>query len=554
MSSDDRKKAQERLGCGHSYALASMLMTRDFTCGRTSARAGLVLFLVAASGCPITPKYVRPEVPLAPEWSESNDARLAKAAINVAWWKSFNDAALDTLVELAYQQNLPLEESALRILEARAQLGIARAQQYPNSGGATATAALIGLRSHQDAPAPDITITSGSFPVGFDAQWEVDIWGKFRRGVRAARAAYYGTIAEYDGAIVSLSAEVARTYALIRTYQVLIQLARDNVKIQEDGLRIAESRFRNGATSGLDVSQATTLLETTRRTIPQLQVQERQAENALCTLIGRAPGCAPPLLTGAAVIPTAPGQVAVGVPAELIRRRPDIRGAELRAIAQCDRVGVARSDLFPKFTLTGSITSMNVTSSGAPPAISGLISFFNAGSFLYSLAGSLLWPILAYPQIISNVRVQDARLQQTLVDYKQTVLKAAQEVEDGLVGFLREEEAVVFAQNAADAALTSVKLSLTQYREGAVDYERVLDSQRQLLQAQNSLAETRSSIVVDLISLYKALGGGWEVRQGQPVVRDEDRVEMQKRTNWGGYFATPVPKPQPAKDSPPTDR
>jgi NodT family efflux transporter outer membrane factor (OMF) lipoprotein len=536
LSSRGRKKHQDHFVTGTMKR--HNMLSPSGSRSTLPPRAGLLLLLVAAGGCPITPKYVRPEVPLPPSWSESNDARLAKAAVDLAWWKSFNDPVLDRLVELAYQQNLPLEIAALRILEARAQLGIARAQQYPNSGVASASAGLVGLHSHQD-PGNDVTINSGTFPVGFDAQWEVDIWGKFRRGVRAARAAYLGTVASYDDALVSLTGEVARTYAEIRTYQVLIALSRENTTVQEEGLRIAESRFRNGATSQLDVAQATTLLESTRATIPEYQVNLQQAENALCTLLGRAPGCAPPLLTGAEVIPTPPGQVAVGLPTELIRRRPDIRESELQAIAQCDRVGVARTDLFPKFTLTGSITSVNVTRSGAPAALSMLLNFFNAGSFLYSIAGSLLWPILSYPEIVSNIRVQDARLQESLVDYKQTVIKAAQEVEDGIVGFLREQEAATFSQNAANAALTSVKLSLTQYREGAVDYERVLESQRQLLQAQTSLARTRSSIVTSLIALYKALGGGWEVRQGQPVVRDDDRVEMQKRTNWGGYFDKP---------------
>jgi NodT family efflux transporter outer membrane factor (OMF) lipoprotein len=514
-------------------------------------RAAVGLLLLAFSGCPITPKYTRPEVPLPASWGESNDARLANTAINVAWWKSFNDPALDQLVELAYQQNLPLQETGLRILEARAQLGIARAQQYPNGGSAFAGAGLIGVHSHQD-PAPDLTINAGTFPVGFDVSWEVDIWGKFRRGVRAARATFYATVAGYDDAVVSLTAEVARTYTLIRTYQVFIELARQNVAVQEEGLHIAESRFRNGATSELDVSQARTLLESTRASIPEFQVNLQQGENALCTLLGRAPGCAAPLLTGPAVIPTPPGQVAVSVPADLLRRRPDIRGAELKAIAQGDRVGVARTDLFPKFVLSGAIVSENVTTSGAPAVVSMLSNLFNAGSFLYSVAANLLWPILAYPQIISNVRVQDARLQQSLVDYKQTVLKAAQEVQDGIVGFLREQEAATFEQNAVTAAQTSVRISVLQYREGAVDYQRVLDSQRELLTAQIALARMRSSIVTNLIALYKGLGGGWEVRQGQPVVRDDVRVEMQKRTNWGGYLAPPQSHPAPG--SAPTHR
>jgi len=511
------------------------MSSRDATAGRPVVCAGLLLLL--ASGCPISPKYVRPDVPLPPNWSASSDPRLAaKLAVDVAWWHTFNDPTLDRLIEIAYRQNLPLQLAGLRILEARAQLGIAMGQQYPTNPGAIAGATLTGLNEH-NATAGDVDILAGRYQVGFDALWEIDFWGKFRRGVKAAKATYLATVADYDDALVALDAEVARTYALIRTFQVLIELARQNAAVQEEGQQIAESRFRNGATSELDVTQATTLLENTRASIPELQVSLQQAENALCTLIGRAPGCAPPLLAGPSVIPTPPAQVAVSVPAEMLRRRPDIRGAELRAVAQCDRIGVAKTDLFPRLTIVGSIGTMTVNSTGIPSGgLASIASLFNPGTLLYNIGANLFWPILAYPQILNNVRVQDARLQQLLVDYKSTVLRAAQEVEDGIAGFLREQEAAIFAQNAATAAQTSVKLALIQYREGAADYQRVIDSQRALLDSQNNLARIHSATTTSLIALYKALGGGWEPRQGQSVVTDENRVEMQKRTNWNGYF------------------
>jgi len=181
---------------------------------------------------------------------------------------------------------------------------------------------------------------------------------------------------------------------------------------------------------------------------------------------------------------------------------------------------------------------MTVNSTGIPlGGLSSIASLFNAGTLLYTIGANLFWPILAYPQILNNIRVQDARLQQLLVDYKNTVLRAAQEVEDGIAGFLREQEAAVFAQNAVTAAQSSVKLALIQYREGATDYQRVLDTQRALLDSQNNLARIRSATTTSLVALYKALGGGWELHQGQSVVTDENRAEMQKRTNWNGYFS-----------------
>jgi outer membrane protein TolC len=312
--------------------------------------------------------------------------------------------------------------------------------------------------------------------------------------------------------------------------------------VQEEGQQIAESRFRNGATSELDVVQATNLLESTRATIPVLEIGQRQAHNALSTLLGRPTGYVESLLGTPRGIPAPPAQVAVSVPAGMLRRRPDIRGAELRAVAQCERIGIAKAELYPRFTLFGSIgtqTTSGVGSTILNTTTSSFTNLFGSGSWAYNAGGSLFWPILYYPQLRNNVRVQDARFQQSLVEYVNTVLQAAREVEDGMTGFLRQQDAAAFEQNAVTAAESSVRLALVQYREGAVDFQRVLDSQRALLDSQNRLASTRSSAVTELIALYKALGGGWELRQGDPVVPGATQREMQDRTNWGGYFSNP---------------
>jgi NodT family efflux transporter outer membrane factor (OMF) lipoprotein len=451
------------------------------------------------------------------------------------------------LIELARHQNLPLQIAAVRILEARAQLGIASARFWPQNPGPIGQVSAGGLKNS------DLNLYYWSYQFGFDALWEPDFWGKFRRGARAAHASYLATVADYDDAIVSLSAEAARLYLVIRTFEVLIDLTVANVAVQEDGLRIAESRFRNGATSELDVAQAANLLETTRASVPELQISLQQAHNALCTLLGQTTGCAQSLLVGTKQIPVTPAQVAVSVPAELLRRRPDIRGAELQAMAQCDRIGVAKAELFPSFTLSGSIGTRTVGTSGAPSGLSSILNIFNPGTLLYSIGAGLFWPILNYPRILNNVRVEDARFQQSLFHYQNTVLRAAQEVEDGIVGFLKEQEAAVFAENAVNAAQTSVKLAMIQYREGAVDFQRVLDAERSLLVSQTGLARTRSSVATNLIALYKALGGGWQSRQGEPIVSDGVKAEMQKRTNWGSYFSEP-PAPRKANGPPPAQR
>jgi NodT family efflux transporter outer membrane factor (OMF) lipoprotein len=521
--------------------------------GEPAALAGVVSLLsvlLAAGGCAVGPDFVKPEAKLNANWSEKGDARVkTQTAVDRRWWGTFHDSALDQLVQLAYQQNLPLQIAGLRILEARAQLGIAIGQQYPQQQEAFGGIAGVGLS--QNAPNQGfIDKHFWDYQLGFDAAWELDFWGKFRRGVEAAHANLVATMADYDEALVSLTAEVARTYTLIRTFEDLLGLTLQNVKLQEEGLRIAESRFRNGATTELDVTQARTLLESTRSLVPRLQTQLQQAQHALSTLLGQPTGAVPGLLEGQKGIPTAPVEVAVSVPAELLRRRPDIRSAELAAAAQSARIGVAKADLYPSFSLLGEIGFQTSSQGGALSSRADFHNLFDAGSFFYSFGPTVRWPLFNYGRIKNNVRVQDARLQQLLVIYQNTVLSAAQEVEDALTGFLRAQEAQVFDQNSVKAAQRSVEIAMTQYREGAVDYQRVIDTERALLQEETSLAQTRSSIATNLIALYKALGGGWELRQGQPVVPESIQAEMQGRTNWGHLLPAP-PAPEPLEPPPP---
>jgi NodT family efflux transporter outer membrane factor (OMF) lipoprotein len=437
-------------------------------------------------------------------------------------------------------------------MQARAQLAIAVGRQYPQVQAAIGKATAIGVNEHA-ATFAGVDRNFWDFQVGFDAAWELDFWGKYRQGVRADEAQYLATVADYDNALVSLTAEVARTYAVIRTFEVLIDQARRNAAIQEDGLRIATSRFRHGATSELDVTQATALWEGTRASIPILHVGLEQTQNALSTLLGEPASSVRAQLGGPAGIPVPPATVAVIVPAEMLRRRPDIRGAELAAMAQCARIGVAQAELYPSFTLVGTLGTHTISGAGAQPPGVEIPPLFGPGSLFYNLGANVIWPLFNYGRIRNAVRVQDAVFQQRLVAYRNTVLEAAQEVEDGLAGYLRAQEATVFAQSAERAAQRSVDLAFIQYREGAVDFQRVLDAQRSLLQEQNSLARTRSSVATNLIALYKALGGGWEMRVGQPFVPDSMRIEMQERTNWGDLFTKPLP-PDNANGSSQTPR
>jgi len=300
-----------------------------------------ICLALALGGCAVGPDFIPPEVPVQNNWIESKDSRVAsKTDIMSHWWRAFRDPTLDRLIECAYEQNLPVQIAGLRILEARAQLGVAIGNMYPQTQEGTG-AAQQNLISSRLANQADLQHSFANFNLGFDATWELDFWGRFRRNVEANDANLLATVADYDGALVSLTGEVARTYATMRTFEELIQIARENARVQKEGLDIAESRFRNGATSELDVAQARTLLESTLADIPPLQAGLQQSKNALSTLLGRPPGAVEALLNGPHRIPSASKRVAVGIPAELLRRRPDIHAAELNAAAESARIGVA---------------------------------------------------------------------------------------------------------------------------------------------------------------------------------------------------------------------
>ena len=489
-----------------------------------------------ATACAVGPDFKRPEVPVAPQWRVKDDPRIAtQAAADTSWWKSFNDNTLNQLIDLAYQQNLSLQGAGLRIVEARARLGVVTGKAFPQLQAVSGSASASGLPKYM-ADGLNLDRNFFEFQLGFDAIWEIDFWGKYRRGIESEAASLLATVADYYTAIVALTAEVARTYATLRTYEVLTDQARANVAIQEEGLRMAESRFRNGATSELDVTQAMALLESTRASIPELDSGIQQAKNAINTLLGKPGGSYDELLAGAAgakVIPKAPEKVAVSVPAEMLRRRPDIRGAELLAAAQCARIGVAKAELYPSFSLFGSIgLQANTTSSASNNLLS-------SDALVYSVGPRITWPFFNYGRLKNGVRVEDARFQQLLIDYQATVLTAAQEVEDALTGFLNSQQSLGFERNSVQAAQRSQEIALVQYREGAVDYQRVLDSQRSLLQEQNRMARAESSVATNLIAVYKALGGGWEMSQGKPFVPEATQKEMEDRTSWGDLLSEP---------------
>jgi NodT family efflux transporter outer membrane factor (OMF) lipoprotein len=516
-------------------------------CRKNAKRSLCEAFVVAGSlgsalpmsGCAVGPDFAPPVAAVQENWIESKDSRVANAPVKCCWWTAFKDPTLDRLVQRAAEQNLSVEIAGLRILEARAQLGVAIGNMFPQTQEGFGNAQAVRLSSRLANQGELAHNNFMDFNLGFDASWEIDFWGRFRRNIEATDATMLARMADYDNALVSLTAEVARTYTTIREFEALLQIARENVKVQREGLEIAQSRFRNGATSELDVTQARILLESTLADIPVQQAELQRAKNALSILLGQPPGGVDALLRGPQRIPSPPRKVAVGIPAELLRRRPDIRTAEFNAAAESARIGIAEADLYPRFFLMGEI---GVQASDAAK-------LFAPGSLFYKAGPGFAWSILNYGRIANNIRAQDARFQQALVNYENTVLKAAQEVEDALIGFLKTQESTASLQKSVEAARRSVEISLIQYREGADNFQRVIDSQRDLLRERNRLAQSRASIATNLIAVYKALGGGWEVRDGQPIISQATQAQMRDRTNWGDLL--PAPPIPPAESLPP---
>jgi NodT family efflux transporter outer membrane factor (OMF) lipoprotein len=510
---------------------------------------GVLAATLLFGGCTMVgPDFVKPEAPVEKEWMEARSSEIKTEPSDYRqWWAVFNDALLNRLVETAYQQNLPLQISGIRILQARARLGVVVGNLYPQLQQGRGGVDYNRISENS----PNSLVIDDSFwqyNVGFDAAWELDIWGKFRRAVESGVANLETSIANYDDVMVSLTAEVARSYVVLRTFEERLEIARENVKIQERSLQIAEVRFKAGAVTELDVVQAKSLLRNTEAFIPRFEAGIRQAKNALAVLLGKLPGEIDHMIGGAKLIPKAPPEIVVAIPAELLRRRPDIQLAEYQIATQTPLIGVSKADLFPAFELFGSFglltSSSRNTKSGGPNG-SSFSDLFESDSFEFFGGPSFRWNLFNYGRIKNQVRVEDALLQQLIVNYEDTVLRAHQEVEDSLVGFLRKQEEAGFLHGCVTASQRSVDLSMLQYREGLVDYQRVLDSQRFLTDQQDLWTATRGDVILNLIAMYKAMGGGWQIREGQAFVSKDNMDEMQQRTNWGDLlepkaWATPA--------------
>jgi NodT family efflux transporter outer membrane factor (OMF) lipoprotein len=500
----------------------------------------------------VGPDYQRPDATVNEAWM----AETASAPQNALWWENLNDPTLTALVQMGLRQNLSLRTAGLRVLEARAARGVAVGQFFPQLQEATGSLSANQISVNDARAQGDRSFASAS--IGIQAAWELDFWGKFRRGIEAADAEVLQTVADYDAVLVSLAADIATDYVLICSLEERLVFARANVALQSETLDLTQTRFRAGAVSELDVATARATLANTQALIPDLENSLRQTKLALCILLGKTPSELEselaPATGGAPHVPEPPPQIAAGVPAELLRRRPDVRSAERVAAAQSARIGQAVADLYPRISITGATGFISSTFEGARhPNLGNIV---DANSFAGFIGLQVNWPFLNYGRISGNIRVQDARYEQAVAQYQESVLRAASEVEAGLADFLHSKERTAHLSEAVDASKRTVELSLIQYRAGAVDFIRVNDAQTTLVQYQDNLVVSRAEITIGAVKTYRALGGGWEVREGQEFVDQQTVDRLRKTTDWGDIVKpgwqdrTDLGFPRPAETAP----
>jgi NodT family efflux transporter outer membrane factor (OMF) lipoprotein len=455
------------------------------------------------TGCAVGPDYVAPEIPMPPAWhAELRGGAMAQPGDPQAlasWWTTLNDPILTSLIERALQGNLDLKKAQARLREARARRGISQADLFPTlnaTGSATYSRGSGDISTAQGSTA----ITAGdSYSVGLDASWELDVFGGVRRSVEAATADLQASGEDLRNVLVSLLGEVALNYIEARTFQARLTVAEANLAAQAETHELTAVRVEAGLTTTLDIEQATYNLESTRSQIPTLQSGLEEAKNRLAILLREHPGGVHAELAEGRPIPVPPVEVAVGVPADLLRRRPDVRQAERKLAAQTAQIGVATAELYPKFSLVGSI-GLNALA---------LTNLFSASSRAFSVGPTMSWRLFEAGAIRKNIEVQSALQEQALIQYEATVLTALEEVENTLVAFVEEQRRREALRDATRAAERAVALAQAQYGAGMVDFRSVLDAQRSLLSLQDQLAQSEGTVTSNVVRLYKALGGGW---------------------------------------------
>jgi NodT family efflux transporter outer membrane factor (OMF) lipoprotein len=461
-----------------------------------------VLLLVGSTlfaGCMVGPNFEKPNPEMPAGWVPPTSQPTTQQSVAVSvptdvaqWWHNFDDPALTSLIERALESNLDLKEATSRIREARAARGVTSSALWPtldSSGSYRRSGRGDGNTVHNDL-----------YRAGLDAAWEIDIFGGNRRSVEASDAQIEATIEDRRDVMITLTSEVALNYLDLRGFQRAIVIAKQNLDAQLHSADLTRQLKGGGFVGGLDLANAEAQVASTQSAIPLLEASQQQAIYRLSVLLGMQPAALLAELSEPGSIPTVPPEIPVGLPSELLRRRPDIRRAEAQVHAATANIGVATSDLFPRFSLTGAFSL-----AGDRPQ-----SLLNLDNSVWSLGPSVSWPIFQGGRIHSNIEVQNARQEQTLIAYQRTILVALQDVEIALVAYEKEQQHHDSLVAAVAANRRAVDLSTQLYRQGQTDFLNVLSAQRSLLATESALVDSDRTIAANLVALYKALGGGWE--------------------------------------------
>jgi NodT family efflux transporter outer membrane factor (OMF) lipoprotein len=476
-------------------------------------RLCLALSLVMLGGCTgisqyfhndfkVGPDYTPPCAPVAHNWIDANDQRVRTTNDDLAgWWTVFGDPLLNDIILRAYNQNLTLREAGYRIMAARAQLGIANGEFFPQSQTANGAYKRFGVANN--------FFDTWSF--NFSLAWELDFWGRFRRAIQAAEASLDASIFDYDDVTVTLLSDTANAYVTIRTTQERIRLLDNTIKVQEDVLQFIEERLKAGkGATDLDRAQALSNLEQSRSQQHQFLIDQRIAENQLCILLGMPAVDLTNLLACGPKrdIPIAPDYAVVGIPADLLRRRPDVRRAERLAAAQAEQIGIAETDWYPAISITGQLGWQ----------AQNLSDLFRPRSLNSNVGPSFQWNLLNYGRILNNVRLQNAQFRQLVTAYQNTVLQADLEVENGIVTFVQAQQRADDLRKSVDDAWLALQVIVAQYQAGlgGIDFNRYATIQQNLIVQQDQWAQSRGQICLGLIQVYRGLGGGWQIKCACP--------------------------------------
>lgn len=508
-----------------------------------------ILSVLGLSACTtLGPDYVHPEQTALPsDWSlekAAQDTQQSEQKLQ-QWWQQFNDPTLNQLVEMASQQNLDLEAAGLRIVQARSLLGISTGLQYPQVQTVSGNLARAYVN--------DQGVNNAA--LSFDAGWEMDIWGKYARGIESAEAGYYASIASYHDIMVTITAEVARNYINYRTFQERILLSRRNIEIQERVVNITQVQFDSGNVTELDVQQAKNQLFNTKAAQPSLEIAMKQSRTALALLLGVLPedvekllqsdGFAQrmadyenqfkssgrkPALSGndeRSIVPRPP-LLDNKVDANLVMRRPDLQVSEMQARAQSAQIGVAETALYPSFSLFGSIGIDSTVPDGS--------SFSFSDSLTMVVGPTFSWNIFQYGRVKNNIRFEDAKFQETLTNYNKKVLQAVNEVTNALEAYDLYLEQKSLRLQSVNSSIRAFNISITQYENGQISFERLLNSVEKMTRAEDSYATIKGNVANQVVALYKALGGGWEAQTGKPFLSETVAKQMQDRSDWDGLL------------------